>query len=205
MLTLINQRKIHPVPVILLVMFYLLSPTLRAQATSDSLEKFDHDSSEPSIYPSMIWMTSQLVPSPQLVEIEDHSMRFGMRWQITPLLYSWGLHKRLKPWRYFVSEPMTRQNGSIELYFSPEYLNLTESFASSWLFRGGIRTYLPLYRYGEYLSASIGTSYYNFNGQQGVSYEGGLYIFFGILGLQATYSPQLTNSHWTITLRLRYF
>jgi hypothetical protein len=128
-----------------------------------------------------------------------------MRWQITPLLYSFGINRRMTAWRYLVAEPIVRYNGSLELFFSPEWVNLTDDFSSNWLFRGGLRLYFPLYRYGEYLSGSLSASYYNFNGEQSVSYEGGIYIFFGILGLQATYSPNMTEAPWILTLRLRYF
>ena len=160
---------------------------------------------EPPIYPSSIWLAAQLIPSPQLLTLKNNPLQFGLRWQVTPLLYSFGINKRLKPWRTFVVEPMTRQNGSVELYFSPEYLNLTDHFKSNWLFRGGIRAYLPVYRYGEYLSASFSTSYYTINGNQGFSYEAGIYLFFGILGFQVTYSPQMKSSPVIFTLRLRYF
>ena len=132
-------------------------------------------------------------------------MRFGMRWQLTPLLYSFGINKRLSPWRILVAEPQVRQSGSVELFFTPEYLNLESQFKDKWLFRGGLRAYFPIWQRGEYMSFSIASSYYNFNGQNGVSYEAGLYFFAGILGLQTTYSPTFTNSEWIFTIRLRYF
>jgi hypothetical protein len=160
---------------------------------------------ENKIYPSLLWISSQFIPSPELISVKDDGMRFGLRWQITPLLYSIGINRRLNPWRYFIAEPLIRQNGSIELYFTPEWLNLTDTFKTNWLFRSGVRAYFPLYRRGEYLSGSLSTSYYNLNGEQGVSYEAGIYLFFGILGFQATYSPEMKSSPWIFTLRLRYF
>ena len=160
---------------------------------------------EPRVYPSSLWISSQLIPSPELISLTDNGLRFGLRWQITPLLFSFGINRHLNPWRFLVAEPLIRQNGSIELFFTPEWLNLTDNFKANWLFRGGVRAYFPLYRHGEYLSGSLAASYYNFNGQQGISYEAGLYLFFGILGFQATYSPEMKSSPWIFTLRLRYF
>ncbi len=160
---------------------------------------------EPKVYPSSLWISSQFIPSPELISVKNDRLRFGLRWQVTPLLYSFGINRKLNPWRYFVVEPLVRQNGSIELFFTPEWLNVTNKFKTNWLFRGGIRAYFPLYRRGEYLSGSLATSYYNFNGDQGISYEAGIYLFFGILGFQVTYSPEMKTSPWIFTLRLRYF
>ncbi|MEE9118832.1 MAG: hypothetical protein V3U02_09625 [Calditrichia bacterium] len=163
------------------------------------------DVTEPKVYPSSLWISSQFIPSPELISVKDDRLRFGLRWQVTPLLYSFGINRKLNPWRYFVVEPLVRQNGSIELFFTPEWLNVTNKFKTNWLFRGGIRVYVPLYRRGEYLSGSLAASYYNFNGDQGISYEAGIYLFFGILGFQVTYSPEMKTSPWVFTLRLRYF
>lgn len=160
---------------------------------------------EPRIYPSSLWLAAQTIPSPQLIIRQNSGPAFGLRWQVTPLLYSWGINKKLSPWRHFIAEPLTRQNGSAELYLSPEYVNLTDQFKSNWMFRAGLRAYFPLYNYGEYLSGSVGTSYYTFNGHKGVSYEAGIYIFFGILGLQVSYSPSMPQAQWMFTLRIRYF
>lgn len=165
-----------------------------------------HDESvtEPDIHPSLMWSIAQFIPSPEWITSSDGS-RFGMRWQVTPMLYSFGINKKLSPLRYFIAEPLVRQSGSVELFFTPEYLNLEDKLKDKWLFRGGARLYIPLWQRGEYLSASLAASYYNFNGVNGVSYEGGIYLFAGILGFQTTYSPSFTNSEWIFTIRLRYF
>jgi hypothetical protein len=191
----------------ILALFLAVNP---GKAHADNLDNSDttqvvKKTTEPKPYPTLLWISAQLIPSPELIFRKSGGPRLGLRWQITPLLYSFGINKRLNPWRYLVVEPIVRQNGSIELFFTPEWINLTEQFSTNWLFRGGLRLYFPLYRYGEYLSGSLATSYYNYNGQQGLSYEGGIYIFFGILGLQATYSPDMTEAPWILTLRLRYF
>jgi hypothetical protein len=160
---------------------------------------------EPNVYPSSLWITSQFIPSPQFISLKDDGLKFGLRWQITPVLYSFGINRKLSPWRFLVAEPLVRQNGSIELFLTPEWLNIRGKFKTNWLFRGGLRAYFPLYRRGEYLSGSVATSYYNFNGEQGISYEAGIYMFFGILGFQVTYSPEMKSAPWMFTLRLRYF
>jgi hypothetical protein len=190
----------------LILITFLNEQGLHAQEwrLNDSTE-VQFNVTEPNVHPSSLWISSQFIPSPQFNFLKNDGLKFGLRWQVTPLLYSFGINRKLNPWRYFVVEPMVRQNGSIELFFSPEWLNMTGKFKTNWLFRGGIRAYFPLYRRGEYLSGSLSASYYNFNGDQGISYEAGIYLFFGILGFQATYSPELKEAPWIFTLRLRYF
>ena len=193
------------IPIILIATHQLSEQLYAAQANPPDSSQASRNTTEPVPYPTGLWILTQFIPSPEMVKTANIGLRFGMRWQVTPLLYSFGINRRLNPWRYFIAEPIVRQNGSLEWYLTPEWLNLTGRFETNWLFRSGLRGYIPLYRYGEYLSASLSASYYNFNGLQGFSYEAGLYIFFGILGLQATYSPDLTGAVWIFTLRLRYF
>ena len=159
---------------------------------------------KPAIHPTWLWAAAQLVPSPQLVT-SDPGLRFGMRWQVTPVLYAFGLNRRVTPWRFLVAEPLARQNGSVELFITPEYLNINPSAGTRWLVRGGIRGYFPIYRYGEYVSGSLAATVYRLAGETGPSYEAGIYFFFGIIGLQTTYSPTLQQGKWIFTLRLRYF
>jgi len=158
----------------------------------------------PQISPTWLWGAAQLVPSPQWVT-KDPGLRFGLRWQVTPVLYSFGLNHRVNRWRFLVVEPLARQNGSLEFYISPEYLDLGHSAKDHWLVRGGLRAYFPIYRYGEYVSGSFSPAIYSYQDKQGISYEAGVYFFFGILGFQATYAPALETGRWIFTIRLRYF
>ncbi len=101
-----------------------------------------------------------------------------------------------------MAEPLARYNGSIELYLSPEYAS---EMPAKWNFRGGLRTYFPIYQYGEYLAGSVGVSGYKNNDKSGISYEAGLYIFFGFLGVQIQHSPGYSEGPWTFTISIRYF
>ena len=60
----------------------------------------------------------QLVPSPLFV-VGSGNVGGGLRWQVTPFLYSFGV--AAKPVRAFVVEPVARHAGAIELYASPEW------------------------------------------------------------------------------------
>ena len=181
----------------------LVSPLLFA---NDKMSDADSTkaSTEPNIHFDWMWGVAQLIPSPEWITTSNGA-EFGMRWQVTPLLYSFGSNKKLSPWRYFITDPLARQSGSAEIFLTPEFFDIEDKFEDKWLFRGGLRFYIPLWQKGEYASASFATSYYIFNGNNGISYEAGIYLFAGILGFQTTYSPNFTNSEWIFTIRLRYF
>lgn len=155
--------------------------------------------------PNGPWALTQLVPSPQVALGHPRDgAAFGMRWQITPLLYSFGANRRVSPWRAFIVEPIVRQSGSVELFVSPEYLALPAPAAEKISLRAGARSYFPLLARGEYLSVSMGAAYSSF-GRGGVGYEVGAYVLYGGLGLQVTVSPSPDQPPCIVTLRLRYF
>jgi hypothetical protein len=159
---------------------------------------------EPQVTVTIPWLATQLVPSPEIAAGEGRA-RAGLRWQVTPLLYSWGIHRGLRPWRFFVAEPFVRQSGSAELFVTPEYLWYGSTFADGWLFRAGVRSYFPLVEHGEYLSVSVGASAFAFAGRSAAAYEAGAYALFGVVGVQVTLSPAATPVATIATLRLRYF
>jgi len=150
------------------------------------------------------WLLTQLIPSPELA-IGDEGGLFGLRWQLTPLLYSFGLDRRLSRFRAFVVEPLVRTSGSIELFFSPEYLALDTAFSRRFGFRGGVRAYFPVLEKGDYLSVSLGTAYARYDGRNAVSYQLGAYVLFGFLGFEQSFLPALDQARWISTLNLRFF
>lgn len=158
---------------------------------------------EPQVAPSLVWLVTQLVPSPEVVAGSEGA-RFGMRWNVTPLLYSFGIHRRLSPWRVLVVEPVVRHSGSIELFASPEWVVYR---GGTTLLDLGVRSTVPLLHRGEYLSASVGVAYTSFEGTGAARYEAGLYTVFGVFGLVVSASPNLALApvSTSVTLRLRYF
>lgn len=179
-----------------------------AQAAPAPGSQEAHDAHEASESPvalaAAIWIVTQLLPSPGVAGVHGVAT-FDMRWQVTPLLYSFGIHRGASPLRAFVVEPFVRHVGSIEAYVSPEYLARGEAAADRWILRPGIRAYFPLVERGEYLSCSVGTSYAALAGHGGVAYEAGIYTLFGVVGLQATYAPAREPADWITTLSIRYF
>jgi hypothetical protein len=178
-----------------------LAATAR-EARADS----DGGPMEPGVHVTLPWLATQLVPSPELAAGSEGA-RFGVRWQVTPLLFSWGIHRGLSPWRFFVAEPYVRQSGSIEAFVTPEWVDTGRSFSDGWIPRAGVRAYFPLLQHGEYLSASVGASGLVFAGQGAAAYEAGVYVLYGIVGLQLTVSPTPSAAPIAtiVTLRVRYF
>jgi hypothetical protein len=152
--------------------------------------------------PGVAWLIPQLLPSPEW-NLHDHDVSFGLRWQITPISYSFGVRRGVFPLRFFVVEPLLRHSGSTELYLSPEWLHGPGPEGVA--LRVGLRSYFGLIQNGESLSVSIGTSYLQWQDQGSAAYEIGAYTLYGILGLQVSYDPKRFGGTTTFTLSVRYF
>lgn len=174
-------------------------------------ESFGYQRTMPS--PSLAWAVLQLVPSPEIAVGRQRaidpagnvdstpSTTWGLRWQLTPLLWSFGVHRAQPRWRTFVVDPLARHSGSLELSTSFEYIG---GHVDLVLVRPGVRAYLPLAHKGEYLSVSLGTSVYAYDGLR-VAYDVGAYILSGIFGVQVTVAPTHAPLAGIATLRIRYF
>lgn len=152
-----------------------------------------------------LWTAAQLIPSPLLV-LGSAGPQGGVRWQITPFLYSFGVAAR--PVRAFVVEPIARHTGAVELYFSPEWACCAAQDKPSWLARAGARVYLPLVLSGESASISLGGSYaFSHRGETvaGIAGEIGLYTLSSMLGLTLTIAPRLTGRELIAAIALHYF
>jgi hypothetical protein len=168
---------------------------------------------------SLPWIGLQLLPSPEMAfgvthfTLPDstrlhpdiatsHRDAFGLRWQVTPLLWSWGTNRRISRWRYLVVDPLARHSGSLELSGNFEYIF---GYVDRLLVRPGVRAYFPIAQRGEYLSVSLGTSTYVYDDKPRVAYEVGAYFLFGLFGVQATIAPDHAALGTIVTFRIRNF
>lgn len=149
-----------------------------------------------------VWAATQLVPSPLFV-MGSTGAGGGVRWQVTPLLVSFGV--AAKPVRAFIVDPVARHAGSVELFVSPEWVSSFPSGGTGWIARGGARLTLPIAGRGETLSWSVGGSYYRASGGDGFSAELGVYFLFGVFGFTVTFSPALENREIIHAFTIRYF
>ncbi|MBX7154718.1 MAG: hypothetical protein K1X91_07120 [Bacteriodetes bacterium] len=171
-----------------------------AQTSADSIEAQATESPR-RITPE--WALVQLVPSFTWTPVNGDVFA-GVRWNLTPLLYSWGANRKLTPWRVLMAEPYQRHSGSIEAHISPEWSN-AEFGNARWGSRSGLRAFLPVYRHGEHVSCSVGAHYSWFGSEKTLGYEAGLYTLFGLFGVNALYTPERTAAPFTISLNIRYF
>ncbi len=159
------------------------------------------DGAVPPVTSAAVWAVTQLVPSP-LVAYGSGAAHGGMRWQITPLVFSFGVAARLV--RAFFVAPIARYSGSLELYGSPEYVGAPNG-ATGWVARFGTRVYLPILGKGESLAWSLGGSYYRASGGDGFALEMGAYVLFGVFGLTVTVAPRMEAREIITALQIRYF
>jgi hypothetical protein len=148
-----------------------------------------------------VWAATQLVPSPLFV-MGSSGAGGGVRWQITPLLVSFGVAAH--PVRAFIVDPIARHSGSVELYASPEWVSHPGD-GTGWIARGGVRLTLPIEGRGESMSWSVGASYYRASGGDGFSGELGVYFLYGVFGFTLTVSPTLRDREIIHALTIRYF
>ena len=168
----------------------------------------------PQYAPTLPWLITQLLPSPEIAfgtyktygddasAGRDLHTAFGLRWQVTPLVWSWGVHRKVNRFRWFVVDPIARNSGSIELNTNFEYI---WGHVDRLLVRPGVRANFPLLQRGEYLSMAIGTSIYQYDSTTRVAYDAGLYTLFGMFGVTVTVAPTHLPLATIATLRVRYF
>ncbi|AKV01046.1 hypothetical protein AKJ09_07709 [Labilithrix luteola] len=173
-----------------------------------------YSSADPRPYPSLPWLAAQLLPSPEVafgtirsVDVYGHTSKdlqasFGLRWQLTPLLWSWGQHRSLNRWHFLVIDPLARNSGSISADLNLEYM---WGQVNRMLVRPGVHATFPILQRGEYLSTSIGTSFYAYDDILRVAYDVGAYCLFGLFGVQFTYAPVHEPLKTMLTFRIRYF
>lgn len=160
------------------------------------------------------WTLIQAVPSPTFYQDnnnENSQLIFGLKWNITPVNYSFNANKLVSHFRFFKVNPLRRYGGSVEIFIQPEwslspyiYSNIKRFSISP-----GIRIFIPFIEYGEYLSGSMGVkntfrkdSHGTYNSVTGVEF--GVYILFGIIGLNYTYN--FTNSsRYNFSINLKYY
>ena len=160
------------------------------------------------------WSLLQLVPVFTLQsDNNDMNARLitGLRWNITPINYSFNANKFVSPVEFFIVNPVRRLGGSVELFFQPD-VALDEyrySDLNRYSIDLGSRLFIPLAESGENLAMSVGAKYIIrktkesvYNDASGV--ELGMYTLFGILGVKFDYNFD-KNNRYNISLNLRYF
>jgi len=160
------------------------------------------------------WSVFQSVPSPVFFQDKytgSSQMLFGFRWQVTPFSYCLNANKLITPVSILKVNPLRRHSGSLELLAEPEWAMSEYKYSDLKRFSlaTGLRGYIPLKEYGEYLSASLAVKYNFHKNKAGTEsnyfgLETGIYSFFGILGFRFNYNIS-SESKYNLSVNLKYF
>lgn len=142
------------------------------------------------------WSLLQLVPSPVFLndanEVNSQT-KFGLRWNIIPLNYSFSANKYVSPIQFFKINPVRRFTGSVEVFLQPELITSSFEYSNlkNYSIGAGTRVLLPVFNRGEDVAFSLGGKYTyrktkNENIENSFGVETGIYFFGGIIGLQYT-------------------
>lgn len=162
----------------------------------------------------LTWSLVQFIPSPSFYQDNNNDnsgMQFGLKWNLSPVNYSFNANQYVSPVQFFKVNPIRRYGGSIELFVQPEWATSSYKYSDleRFMISPGIRTYVPLIENGEYLSFSAGIKYTFRNSKQNsgknvFGLELGSYTFFGIVGINFTYN--FTNeSKYNFSINLKYY
>lgn len=147
------------------------------------------------------WLPYQAIPNLTFYTGKPNSA-FGFEWEVTPVLYSFGMNKQISPWYSFIVEPPGRFTGSVELNFAVQ--TFTQKVGSSYFgFSGTIMGFVPLIERGEHLTLNIGASVYNVGNDRPVFGVVGVSTLFGIVHLNVKFSPP--KKTWITSLEWRVF
>lgn len=191
-----------------LIIFSIILVFVYSELSSQSLKEDDKTAE------LINWTLLQMIPNPVFFHDgneADNRLRFGLRWNITPLNISFFPNKYVSRYQLFKIDPVRRFTGSAELFVQPElttgefkYSNL-EKFGIS----TGIRTLFPIIEKGENLAVSIGGKL-NYrkdkNNSNNTHYgiETGVYFFGGIVGFQYNHNFN-SESKYNFSFYLKYF
>lgn len=111
---------------------------------------------------STTWVVLQTIPSLTWLTFPEQT-HFAFEWEVTPILYSFGMTKLDPPWHFLSVTQPERFAGSLELNFSTQ-LYTKKVGTSHWGFSGQLLTHLPLIQKGEYLGFNAGFALYFMDG-----------------------------------------
>ena len=149
--------------------------------------------------PNYALAATHLLPGLQVFH-GDVAPTWGLRWELTPVSFAFGLSSEESRWRAFFVEPRARMAGSVELFGTVEYADVANAPRDGWLFRAGARVYAPI-RGG---AVSLGAAYLDGLGRRSVSYELGAHVLSGAVGAFFSFTAHELDPLYTWTLRFRY-
>ncbi|MEP0822202.1 MAG: hypothetical protein HRF44_05085 [Ignavibacterium sp.] len=174
---------------LLVIALVCVVPRAHAQLSQENADKFS------------VWLPLQFLPTLTLYN-DAHTSNFGFEWEVTPLLYSFGINRYVSPWYTFIVEPTARFTGSVELSVAGQIYTskLGSSYFGSY---ARIMGFIPLSERGEHLTLNLGVGAHRVAGTTCVFKIAGISTLFGMLHLNLKHADNPTA--WIGSLEFRVF
>ena len=147
------------------------------------------------------WLPYQAVPSMMVIS-HPGDIPFAFEWEATPLLYSFGMTRKVSPWHSLFVLPPARFTGSIELKVTGQ-LSTRKTGKSYFGSSAQLIGHIPLIERGEYLGLNVGVAKYAFAGSSPWFKVVGISTLFGFVEFNFKHSSD--PAMWMGTIELRFF
>jgi hypothetical protein len=182
------MKTIHLKSLLLVILTVVCTTVLRAQPT------------EPPGKLSS-WLPYQALPSMMVIS-HPGDIPFAFEWEVTPLLYSFGMTRKVSPWHSMFVLPPARFTGSIELKVTGQ-LSTRKTGRSYFGSSAQLIGHIPLIERGEYLGLNVGVAKYAFAGSSPWFKVIGVSTLFGFVEFNFKHSSD--PSMWLGSIELRFF
>jgi hypothetical protein len=147
------------------------------------------------------WLPYQAIPSMMVIS-HPGDIPFAFEWEATPLLYSFGMTRKVSPWHSLFVVPPARFTGSIELKVTGQ-ISTRKTGRSYFGSSAQLIGHIPLIERGEYLGLNVGMAKYAFAGSSPWFKVVGVTTLFGFVEFNFKHSsdPEM----WMGTIEWRFF
>lgn len=147
------------------------------------------------------WLPYQAIPGMMVIS-HPGDIPFAFEWEATPLLYSFGMTRKISPWHSFFVVPPARFTGSLELKVTGQ-VSTRKTGRSYFGSSAQLIGHIPLSERGEYLGLNIGVAKYAFAGFSPWFKVVGISTLFGFVEFNFKHSSD--PKMWMGTIELRFF
>lgn len=207
------MTKLNLAAIIRLLSCTLIFMSIYGSVFAQGKEEKKKDVERPAVK-YISWFLLQGIPSPVFnhdSNSDEGRLSFGLKWNIVPFNFSFSANKYVSPVQFFMVNPVRRNAGSVELFVQPEVSTAGFDYAGydNFGIASGLRFTFPIKHYGEHLAGSLGAKWFHRNSSSDsqedyFGIEGGLYVLYGILGLQGSYNFN-SSSNYTFGINFKYY
>ena len=159
-----------------------------------------HAQERPSQDRTSAWLPWQFVPNFTFTATPTQTP-FGLEWEATPLLYSFGISRLVSPWYSFIVEPVARFSGSVELVVTGQ-LYPNKLGTSHFGYSGQLLGHVPLIERGEHLALNVGVATYRIGNDYPVFKVLGVSTLFGFIHFNVKQASNPDVWVWSFEFRM---